>query len=258
MRIDVPALDGEHLSREADARQIEQVAHERRRPVRRRDDALDVPAGLGAELGSVEQAVARQGNRLERVSEVVADDAEEERLEVLDVLPLDRVADGARQEGVIGLALHEVLLRPGAHARERGVEVGLSAQHDNRQVRVVAREPLERLEPVGVGQAQVEEDNLDVAALEAGHGGLERRDPLHDVRARDRVAQDLAKEARVRLVVFDQKDANAAHSAPSTFCPSVRGGRRTTVIQKSWIVCTTRMNCSRSTGLVMKQFVWRR
>ena len=60
-QIDVPALDGEHLTREAHARQVEEIAYERGRALVCGDDPLDVPAGVDAELRRIEQATILHG-----------------------------------------------------------------------------------------------------------------------------------------------------------------------------------------------------
>ena len=61
-----------------------------------------------------------------------------------------------------------------------------------------------------------------------------------------RLLQKLAQKTSVSRVVFDEQDSDRADAHLS----ASSDGSLTTVTQKSSMDLTTRMNCSRSTGLV--------
>src|SRR5262249_30081689 len=157
---------------------------------------------------------------------------------LLEPLALDRVANRPLEESVLRLALHEVLLRPDAHGLERDAHVAVRAENDDGRVLHGRADALDGLGPVRVGQAQIEQHDVELVRAEELDRLLERAGE------RDRVLsltgalrEHLAEEPGVTRLILHQEDAGRAHR-------EWVGGRRTIVNQNSSIDCTTRMNWS--------------
>ena len=103
-----------------------------------------------------------------------------------------------------------------------------------------------RVEPGAVGQAEVEEDDVDAALVDAREALVEPRGGLEAQGAAFAVGQHALDEQDVSPVVLDEESGDVAvvHADHS-------GGSLTMVSQKSPTLRTTCMNWARSTGLVM-------
>ena len=68
--------------------------------------------------------------------------------------------------------------------------------------------PRERLEPVAVGQPEVEQDHVGTVAPENGQARLERVDNIHRELARELAGQDVLHKVGESDVVLDQEHAD--------------------------------------------------
>lgn len=126
-----------------------------------------------------------------------------------ELVALDRVAHGADQQPLVGLALDEVILRTGLdHAGPERLVVAASEDH-NRNGGRDAVKVLDAVHAGRVGEREVEEHHVDAAGDEARPSGREALDVgnLDPVRsARQRCAHPIG----VAGVVFHQQDAEHA------------------------------------------------
>jgi hypothetical protein len=145
---------------------------------------------------------------------------------------------------VIELALDQVVLRALADGGPGGDLVVEAGEDDDGQVRRGGVRAHDRLQAARVRERQIEQDEVERAALQrrepVGEPGHVLPLDLH----RARLAEHLLEEPRVARVILDDEDAKSlAHGVHS-------GGSSTTDSQKPSMDLTTWMNCSRSTGLV--------
>ena len=164
---------------------------------------------------------------------------------------LDGILHRAQQQFPVDLALDEVILRA---ALDRGqcqrlvVGAGEDDDGDFGRMRVDLGE---RLEAQAVGQRQVEQHEGDIAAgkrLETAREAVGVLEPESGGRL---LQEHFPDQAGVARVVLDQQDGLQAVDNCHAEVHHLAGGRVTTVSQNRSIDCTTTMNLSRSTGLVM-------
>ena len=154
----------------------------------------------------------------------------------------DRIADRADQQGAVDLTLDEIVLRPRLQRLHRDALVGESAQHDERRNARAGEQPLQRFEAGAFGQAEVEQHDVEVVGAQSRDARGETVDPAELEAQAIRFGEHELDQPRVGRVVFDQQDLDRRlrHF----------GGSVTTVSQNSSIVCTMRVNWSKSTGFV--------
>jgi hypothetical protein len=114
---------------------------------------------------------------------------------------LDRARD--RQLDLIGIERlgHEVP-RAGAQRRDRGGDVGLTGDHDDRHVGVAGAHALAQLDARQAGHAHVGDDHVDVILGQRGERGLGAIDEAGAVAAADQ--QGLEQLALVSIIFDDE------------------------------------------------------
>src|SRR5262249_16468549 len=157
---------------------------------------------------------------------------------LLGVLALDRVPDRAREQIAVHFSLDEIILRAFTQRLHRELVVLHPGQNDNRQMGDQRMELQNRIQALGVGQREIEQDDGEGFLVEAP----ERVGEAPDMRELEAHAgafrQRLAQEARVAAIVLDQQNFDRSW-AQADSCGSL-----TIVSQKSSIDWTTRINCS--------------
>jgi hypothetical protein len=78
----------------------------------------------------------------------------------LGALALDRIADRAQNDASVAFPLDEVILNAAVQYLDRELLITASAQHDNRCVRIDALDLLDALVAGGVGQMQIQENDI--------------------------------------------------------------------------------------------------
>ena len=141
---------------------------------------------------------------------------------------LDRVADRARQPLPVDLALDQVVLRAGGDGLDAAPLVVEPGEHEHRQVGAVGLEPVQRREPVRVGQVEVQQHAVDLVELLAPR--LRERLRAHDLDERAADGEQLLDEQRVAVVVLDEQDANRRRGRRGIARSRVDGLRRTQVV----------------------------
>src|SRR6059058_3372760 len=141
----------------------------------------------------------------------------------LELAAAERLAHHHRHGDEVLAVLDEVVARAELHRLDRHLLRAGAGDHDDRQVGIALPDLAQALEPVGVGQAVVEEDAVDLVGgqmLEAVAG-----------RARDRHLERVApraertREEAGRLgAILDQQDARRHARAPSRTRRSSRAG----------------------------------
>ena len=167
-------------------------------------------------------------------------------------LALDRVAQGPQQAARLDLALDEVVLR--AFLQRLGgqrlvVEAGQHHQRDARRGRVG---PPHRLQPLRVGQPEIEQDDVD-GMLVPGAPRPRSCTRRASRRSCERLlVEHLAQQARVAGVVLDDRRSAAVRGrwASIRARSSAHAGSLTFVSQKSLMLFTRLSNASSCTGLV--------
>jgi hypothetical protein len=173
-------------------------------------------------------------HRRERGAELVGDVGEElvaePELLVLgplqlhtDLVTLDRVADEAGQQAAVEHLLGEVVLGAGLDGPDRQLLVVEAGEHHHRDAGPLALELGEAVQPLAVGQVEVEQDHVDAAA---GEGGERSGEALH-VGEPEAVAtgvlQRRLEQAGVGAVVLHQQDPGLLRLACSDCRPGPGG-----------------------------------
>ena len=118
---------------------------------------------------------------------------------------LDRVAHRARQALPVDLPLDQVVLRARGDGLDAAALVVEARQHEHRHLRPVALEPVQRGQPVRVGQVEVEQDAVDLRRACSRRASASVCARISStVRAADR--EQLLDEQRVAVVVLDEQD----------------------------------------------------
>ncbi len=165
---------------------------------------------------------------------------------LLHELALDGVAQGAPQAAGLYLSLDQVVL--GAFLqRLRGQRfIVQSREHHQRNAGRGCMGPSYRTQTLGVGQPEVEQDDVDGMAgkmdLRLAHGDHVRHlDPVAPL-----LIEHLPEQPRVAGIVFDQEeDLGRSLAHASSAC----SGNLTFVSQKSLMLFTRASNSSSCTGL---------
>ena len=89
---------------------------------------------------------------------------------------LDGVADRTHQQVVVHLAFDQIVLRPGLHGLDRGALVVMAREHDDRHVAGVGVHGEEGFQPLAVGQAEVQQDDVELLLGAALDGRREQLD----------------------------------------------------------------------------------
>ena len=133
---------------------------------------------------------------------------------VVGLAALDGVEDRAAQAVAVDAALDQVVLRACGHRLDAALDVAVAGEHEVGDVRHRPRAALQRAEAARVGQPEVEQhavDRLGAQQLER----LGERPHAQDVERRLFLAQQLADQERIALVVLDEEEAQR--------CPGRRG-----------------------------------
>ena len=80
------------------------------------------------------------------------------------LVPLDGVADCARQRRALESALDQVVLRAQLQRLHRPLLVVEAGEDDDRQVGRALARPQQRVEALAVGQAEVEQDDVEISS----------------------------------------------------------------------------------------------
>ena len=188
----VPSLRWRTRSR-FQRRTCEQVARRERMPVLPRREAARVapqqllhrvPVHLGFRLVHVEDAAGGVGDGHPELHGV--DGLLELAQRVRVPLALDGVADRAREQAGLDLALDEVVLRSGLHGGEAQRVVLGGGEHEHGHGGERRAQVLHAGHAVGVGKAHVEEHGVDAAGGQAGERAGQAPADLHLPRARAR------------------------------------------------------------------------
>ena len=124
--------------------------------------------------------------------------------------PLDRVAERACEQHAGGGALDQVVLRAGGdrlHSAALVVEAGEHEHGESRRQRAQLAQPVE---PLRVGQVEVEQHA--VVAREPGADRAGERGCAVELHLRAGVGQLLLDDQRVAVVVLDQQDSHRVES----------------------------------------------
>ena len=118
------------------------------------------------------------------------------------------IANRSPQQFGVGAILDQVVLGAALDRLHSGDIVVCSGQHDQRQ-EIPARgmQTIDGLEPVAVGQREIQQHGVESIGSDRGNGGSDRRDLL-DFHP-DRSGGELgAHQRRIIVVVFDEQYAN--------------------------------------------------
>ena len=159
------------------------------------------------------------------------------------------MAHAAGELGVIRLPLDQVVVGARADGGQGHCVVAIAGQHDRGKARRRFAHAAQRVQPLAVGQPQVDQHEIDAAARQAGHRLADAGHGFQVKRHGALFGQRLPDQVHVRRIVFDQKHAQHGVQPLLPF-----GGSLTMVSQKSSMAWTTFRNWFRSIGLVMKQF----
>lgn len=161
-------------------------------------------------------------------------------------LALDGVAYRAHQQVAVHFSFDEIVLGALAQRAGRQLFVLKPREDHDRQMRDLPVRPHHGVEPLRIGQREIEQDDLEAPFVEAEERFSEPIDVRQVELAASRLCQGLAQQTRISRIIFDQKNFNGqnAHVISAT-------GSFTIVSQNSSIDLTTSMNCPRSTGLLM-------
>ena len=125
----------------------------------------------------------------------------------LRALALDGVAQRAGEQLAVDAALDQVVLGSLLQRLDGDAEVVAPGDDDDRQLRREQLQPLDRLEAVGVGEAQVDEDTAGPG--KALPGGLEPVDVLQLEEPVGGVVEHERDQPCIAGVVLDEEDAVA-------------------------------------------------
>ena len=169
--------------------------------------AIEIAQDRGFLLGQPHLAALRAEQQLRARPERVGPDGEDR---VLARLVLAQLRADARQQHGEAERLGDVVVGAGFQA-EDGVGIGVVAgQHDDRRLEAVLAQDAHRLAAVDVGQADVHDHEVDLAALGRLHalGAGVDRDRLEFLVQRQLLDQRLAQ---LGVVVDDQDGALVRH-----------------------------------------------
>jgi hypothetical protein len=142
---------------------------------------------------------------------------------------LDGVEDRPPQAVAVDAALHEVVLGAGGDRLDAALVVAVAGEHEVRDVRGRLAQALERVEPAGIGQPEIQQDAVERLAAQELESFGERLRPVHADRGR-LLAQELRDQERVAVVVLDHEHANELARGQARVRGSVRRQRR----QRVW------------------------
>ena len=158
---------------------------------------------------------------------------------------VDGVAERAGQRWRVDLPLKQVVLRAAPHGLDRNLFVGQPRQHHQRQPRQQLAQAVDRLQPVGIRERQVQQDHLERLAIQRGAPQTAR--PLGAISARAGLIQHRLQQGGVAGIVFHQQDVDwflrCAHFSP--------GGNFTMLNQNVSMVFTTALRVSKSAGFTI-------
>ena len=123
-----------------------------------------------------EQIVPLQILHVNGVHQIIDDAAEEialRRERPLGLRALHGVTDRAHEQRAVHPALHQVILRPLLHGRERQRFIHEAAQHDHRHLARMGDQPLKGLYPVTVRERKIGDDDIELFAGEPLQGLLQ-------------------------------------------------------------------------------------
>ena len=123
----------------------------------------------------------------------------------VQILPLARVAHERSQLVVVEI-LGDVVVGAVLHRLHGGLDLVDRRDHDDFDEAVVLLDDAEHFEAADAGQADVEQHEVDVFAVEHGQRRLAARDPQHAVLA----LEDRGQRVPHPLVVVDDEDGSSA------------------------------------------------
>ena len=170
----------------------------------------------------------------------------------LGALALDGVADHARQQLAFDASLHEVVLCAGPHCIERHLLVVQSRDDHDRFGGKTGVNPRERFQALAVGQAEIEQDDVDAGLVDTIERRVQTFEPLELEVQLSGFAEQLEDEPRVPRVVFDEEDSNRRSRHRR------RHGSLTISSQNAPIAFTAFRNTAGSIGFVTYAFALRR
>lgn len=185
-------------------------------PVGRLDDVVEVATeqsafAAGAVAGDdVDARVVQQqrGGQQSAFQQRVLPGPQLGRVQVggdqLGALALDRVQQRATQHFRLDAALDQVVLGAGGDCRRPEILVVEPGQHDDRHGGVQLGHAVQRVDPAGVGQVQIQQHAIGAGGFQLAFGVRHRLGPHHpDVGGR--VGDQVFHEHRVGAVVLDQE-----------------------------------------------------
>ena len=104
--------------------------------------------------------------------------------------------------------LLEKVHRAQAHGGDRIVELAVGGHHQRRYVRDFAAQPVEKIQPVAVGQAQIQHREIGPPATRGQFGVGDVLAHRHGIAI---AAQTPIQRAGQRALVFQQQDVGASH-----------------------------------------------
>ncbi len=141
------------------------------------------------------------------------------------------------------LVLADEVLCPGVHRRLRDLVVLGPGEHHDRHGWCLLLQPVQRLQALAVGQAEVQEHDVGLRPGDVVDSLLEPVDAFdHDPSVPGVDVRLVPQEHRIGVVVLDEQGADRCHDD--------RPGRTTTWNQNVSIALTISANWSRPIGLV--------
>ena len=126
---------------------------------------------------------------------------------LLGLLAVDGIVDRPDDRAGVGLPLDQVVLRAAADGLAGDVLVRQARHHQDRHGRHGGAEPRDRVQPVRVGQRQVQEDRIEVFALDLLQGFPQGTRPREVELPLGVPQQHVLEQNGIRAIVFHQQNA---------------------------------------------------
>jgi hypothetical protein len=168
-------------------------------------------------IGAVREHLAKPGFLLRERLQLALELA-------LDSMAFERQPDRLLERGVVRALLDEVVAGPFLHRAQGHVFVIDVGHHDDRHVGRRLADLDHRVDPAGVGEIQVEQNDVGLAVAQASQRRVQRRNVLDVEVTRPAVAQPLLDQGGVGGVVLDEQCADRAHGHLLKTWPHGKGG----------------------------------
>ena len=155
--------------------------------------------------------------------------------ELLGLLALDGVPDGAGEQAAVALAFDQVVLGSPLHRLQREPLVSEAAQDDDWHAGSGLADRRDGLETAGVREVQIEKDRIEIDLGETAQCLAELRN-VHEIEGDSlSLREHLADQARVARVVLHEQNPRRGRPLPSfAGRGGNRDGRRVHEVQRIW------------------------